>query len=438
MASNQSASRRQRRALPSRRRIAFWVLVAVILLGAHDYRPDYIAVAIAPFEFDLLTWELANLPDKWVQRLKKYPGAFVDSSPDPLRFQTLREYFANGRRLREIDHLLIRRQATGAGADSSLLAEQYTLRERQESIRPEIEETLESVVAESLQELGFRSWQGVFPPVDAALTGSPTVLVLSPRDRILRHDGGVLNPGLNTEDRNRIESHVESTTDLSALVVNTGGIAFYPSIVSETSAYEYAVETVAHEWIHHWLWWRPLGRRYFKSVAMTTINETVATIAAAEIAPLALARIGEDQANLARPPSHTHGNAEPHRHAERRPFDFQGEMRATRLEVDRLLAAGDVDGAEAYLEERRLVFVEHGYPIRRLNQAYFAFHGTYGTTGAAGVSVIAEQVLEIRRNSPTLRDFLLTTAQFKTADQLADYVNGTGPPPLPHRLPVNQ
>ena len=426
MANNQSENRGRRPGFPRFRRLFFWIAVALILLGAHDYRPSHIAVAIAPFEFNLLAWELANLPDKWVQRLKKYPGAFANGNPDPLRFQALREYFANGQRLRQIDRLLITQQAIAAASDPSLRAEQSTLRQRQQNLRPEIEETLETVVAESLQELGFRSWQGVFPPVDSALTGSPTVLALSPRDRIVRQDAGLLNPGISTEDRERIESNVESETDWSALVVNTGGIAFYPSIVSDSSAYEHAVETVAHEWIHHWLWWRPLGRRYFQSTAMTTINETVATIAAAEIAPLALARIGEGQSSQAPPASRPPDDPDPQGQTRRPQFDFQAEMRTTRLEVDRRLAAGDVAGAEAYMEDRRLVFVQQGYPIRRLNQAYFAFHGTYGTSGAAGVSVIAEQVLELRRASPTLRDFLLTVSKFKSAEQLAQYVSRAG------------
>ena len=108
-------------------------------------------------------------------------------------------------------------------------------------------------------------------------------------------------------------------------------------------------------------------------------------------------------------------------------FDFQAEMRATRIRVDELLAAGDVDGAEEYMEARRRIFVAEGYPIRKLNQAYFAFHGAYATTGAAGVSVIGEQVLELRRGSTSLAEFLRAAAQFTSAAELADYVERVKP-----------
>ena len=76
-------------------------------------------------------------------------------------------------------------------------------------------------------------------------------------------------------------------------------------------------------------------------------------------------------------------------------FGFNEEMRETRLRVDELLANGKVGEAEAYMEERRLFFVENGYPIRRLNQAYFAFQGTYAEN-AASSSPIAGQLNRFR------------------------------------------
>ena len=52
-------------------------------------------------------------------------------------------------------------------------------------------------------------------------------------------------------------------------------------------------------------------------------------------------------------------------------------MRTTRLKVDTLLAQGKIAEAEAYMEAQRQVIVNHGYALRKLNQAYFAFHGSY-------------------------------------------------------------
>jgi len=48
-----------------------------------------------------------------------------------------------------------------------------------------------------------------------------------------------------------------------------------------------------------------------------------------------------------------------------------------------------------------------GYNIRKLNQAYFAFRGTYASNPAS-VSPINEQMQEMRRLSPSLRAFITT------------------------------
>ena len=61
-------------------------------------------------------------------------------------------------------------------------------------------------------------------------------------------------------------------------------------------------------------------------------------------------------------------------------------MRITREHVDQLLAAGEIEEAEAYMEVRRHVFWDNGYMIRRINQAYFAFHGAYNDTPGGGAS----------------------------------------------------
>ncbi len=404
--------------------------IIVALFCGEDYRPTDIDAATARYRFSVAGWEAQNLPDKWLRRIANSPAALVKNQTDAQRLEQVNEYFALGERLRFIGYRLIDLEtrappapaplpAETARAAAALRQEQAQLRDRQARLRPGVEETLESAVADTLQSLGFRAWTGVFPPVDTVLTGSPTVLITSPRARIARGDDVVLQTGLTAEERGGIERQVESRTGLSALVVNTGGIAFYPSIALPDAGLDFALEIIAHEWVHHWLWFRPLGRRYFAGGDLTTLNETVATIAGREIGQLARQRLTGD----APPPPALESPARPARDPER--FDFQAEMRAARLRVDALLAAGDVAGAEAYMEERRRVFVGHGYYIRRLNQAYFAFHGTYATTGAAGVSVIGEQVAELRRRSPSLRAFIRTAAGITDAGELAGYLDDT-------------
>ena len=400
--------------------------IAGLLIQLEDYRPDDIDLATAPHHFSAVGWELDNLPDKWLRRTMRAPRSlFGNGNRLDASLAEVDAYFDRGQLIREIDLHLIRLEALpsvppdlAAGAEE-MRQGQLRLREMQSQARPAVEETLESAVADTLQSLGFRAWTGVFPPVDTVLTGSPTVLITSPRDRIARHVSVVLQTGLTNAERERIESRVETRTDLSALVVNTGGIAFYPSITLPDAGLEFAMEVIAHEWVHQWLWFRPLGQRYFEDGDLTVINETVADIAGREIGELALSRLRGTEPPAVPHPSHG-PTAEEHRAAVNpMAFDFQAEMRATRVRVDELLAAGDVAGAEAYMEERRRQFVANGYHLRRLNQAYFAFHGAYGTTGAAGVNVIGQQVQELRRRSDTLADFLRAAAQITGPEDLA-------------------
>ncbi|MCY3691639.1 MAG: hypothetical protein OXI54_10955 [Chloroflexota bacterium] len=414
-------------------KICLWFLLGLALLSIHDFRPSAVALAISPYEFSVVGWELRNLPDKWVRRAVNGPRSFLNSPEPGQQAAQVQHYFRLGKRVQAINRQLITLQAGALPtAETSrqiaeLRREREDLTDTRNALRPRVEETLESAVADTLQELGFKAWTGVFPPVDTALTGSPTVLILSPRERIERIEGGLMSAGLDNDARERIEARVETETEWSALVANTGGIALYPSIVSDDTQLEYALEVIAHEWVHQWLWFRPLGRRYFESGDLTTLNETVATIAGIEIGQLARHRLeGIEPPSLAHPyrPPATGGHSAPGNPVR---FDFQAEMQATRIRVDELLAAGDVNGAEAYMEARRRIFVAEGYPIRKLNQAYFAFHGAYATTGAAGVSVIGEQVLELRRRSPSLAEFLRTAAQFTGAEDLADYVKRNNP-----------
>jgi hypothetical protein len=108
-------------------------------------------------------------------------------------------------------------------------------------------------------------------------------------------------------------------------------------------------------------------------------------------------------------------------------FDFGKEMDTTRRRVDDLLAEGKVEEAEAYMEERRRLFVENGYLIRKLNQAYFAFYGGYqaggGVPGAGGADPIGPAVQEIYERSRSLPEFVKIMRHITTRDELLAQVN---------------
>ena len=164
-----------------------------------------------------------------------------------------------------------------------------------------------------------------------------------------------------------------------------GGVGVYPTMVMETTDLNWTLDTIAHEWTHNYLNLRPLGINYSTTPELRTMNETTASISGGEVGNYVLEKyypellkssssqnlISLNQVNqLDDPP----------------PFDFRAEMHETRVTVDKLLAAGKIEEAESYMEKRRQIFWNNGYLIRKLNQAYFAFHGAYADVpgGAAG------------------------------------------------------
>jgi len=103
-------------------------------------------------------------------------------------------------------------------------------------------------------------------------------------------------------------------------------------------------------------------------------------------------------------------------------FDFREEMRETRVRADALLAEGRIEEAEAYMEQRRQLFVKNNYFIRKLNQAYFAFHGAYnaepGGAPAAGRDPVGPAVQLLRKRSASLGDFVRAMATVQDFDDL--------------------
>jgi hypothetical protein len=97
-------------------------------------------------------------------------------------------------------------------------------------------------------------------------------------------------------------------------------------------------------------------------------------------------------------------------------FDFSKFMRETRLRADELLASGDIDGAEAWMEERRLELQTHGYVIRKINQAYFAFTGSYADSPGS-VSPVARQIWDLRQREDSMGDLVEALQGISTYSQ---------------------
>ena len=395
-------------------RTAVAAVVAAFLLwgSAGEYRTDPLDLEVDRYRYSVIRWEASNFMDKWVHELRAtFPWTSEPSRQE--RIALVREYFALGQELRAMENRSVSPDVLAEEA-SRLQAGITALNERREAMRADVEETVESEIGAVLAAEGFASRIGViFPPVDTVFARSPAVLVTSPRDRIARLNSTLLQPGIDDEEREALEELVLEQRNLSAVVVNTGGVAFYPSVVSPYGSLHDALVTTAHEWLHHWFFFQPLGQNFWDDPNMVTLNETAATLGSRAIGDRALTAMTGEVIDRS-PPS-------PPAKASPAAFDFVKEMRQTRLATERLLSEGKIEEAEAYMEKRRTLLVENGYFIRKINQAYFAFHGSYATS-AASVSPIEGLLRELWEGTGTVGGFIKTAGSFGSYQGFLDHL----------------
>ena len=383
-------------------------LVASLIFTSDGLNLNPAQQAASPHLYSLVQWEAGNFLDKWLHRASSVlPWNSISSAE---REEMISDYFALSAARTEVAERLENAVPRGATTFeiAVLEARLAALDRSRQRIQADVEEALEAAISSVLVEAGLSSVGGlIFPPVDFRLTLTPHVLVTSPRDRIERGDEALLRPGITISDSLSLERELLDERNLSALVIRIGGLASYPASVFGGRELRWTLQVAAHEWLHHHLFFRPLGFGIMASDQMRTINETVANVAGREIGDLAYARLGGEIPELEHSVSPNPVASNPHfaDAAGAGSFDFHEEMHATRLHVDELLAEGRTQAAEAYMDRRRLQFVENGYNIRKLNQAYFAFHGTYADS-AASVSPIGDQVQEYRNLSPGLGSFV--------------------------------
>ena len=418
------------------RRFLRWVVLALLPLllvfgaASDTFTLNPVQRVALPYRYSITGWEVWNLADKWLHKLSVLlPGR---GKSDSEKRDDLYRYFDLGRELLTAREALNRAMSDpSAGGVASLEEEVELIVGERSVLRDGVEETIESALSTTIRESGLSRWERfVFPPVDIRLAGPPIVLLTSPRDRIDRQHEVLMEPDISLVVRERLEGSLMAEHDVAAISFQVGGLAAYPASVLDIIPLDDTFRASAHEWVHHYMAFRPLGQKMFTSAEMVTLNETLADIVGREIGDRArdvlmegealppslvsLPRRGRDgdcAAPLPAPESGLHDRDEH--------FGFNEEMRETRLRVDELLANGKVDEAEAYMEERRLFFVENGYPIRRLNQAYFAFHGTYAEN-AASSSPIAGQLHRFRELSPDLQAFVLRMADISSYPQFLE------------------
>ena len=371
-----------------------------------------------PFEFDFVNWTLDAFGLKLGQSAIAAPFYFDGSA----RHQLVLDYFHLMNTIlqdeNKLNLLYTDPSVKDPGAASaSLRAELSGLYTRQSQLDPLAESILQEQVSATLSDLGLTTAGQPLPPVLFHLTPLPYNLVISPRNKIQQEASISLIPDLTVDQQVALENEVDKGLNVSSLVVPVGGIGTYPTMIERTTALDWLTNTIAHEWTHNWLAVRPLGLNYDTSQALHTMNETTADIVGGEVGQAVLKRyypeVAAEYAFQAQAVSMSGSPASAN-------FDFRAEMHATRVHVDELLAAGKISEAETYMEQRRQVFWDNGYPIRKLNQAYFAFYGAYADVpgGAAGEDPVGPAVRALRARSSSLAAFLNRISQMSSFQQL--------------------
>ena len=405
------------------------LLISVALLGSSSVPPGDKTESVRAFtrqiEFNYITWTLDALQDK----LNQISVGTVRYLPEKLRQQTVLEYLDLVLQTQQGEAALRELYSDPEISDPVTLSKPFRdrlqgLYNRRALLAPLAESVLQSQLSQTVAEMGLTLGGQPLPPILYRTTPLPLALIVSPREAIRQDNNISLLPDLTLDEQVALEEQMSGALDVSSLVVGVGGIGVYPTMVMQTTDLNWLTEVVAHEWIHNYLTLRPLGINYLTSPELRTMNETAAALAGKEIGRELIARYYPE---LLPPPAEEPAEApeEESKPAEPPAFDFRAEMRQTRLEVDRLLAEGKVDEAEQYMEERRQVFWENGYAIRKLNQAYFAFYGAYADEpgGAAGEDPVGSAVRLLRADSPSLAHFIKRIAWMSSYEQLQKAVS---------------
>ena len=400
------------------------LLITIPLLGgstvALSNQVERVRAYTRDIEFDYIEWILDALSIK----LEQQALGVAHYLPEEARRQTALEYLKIVQQIQQseagLNDIYADPKITDPKSASAPLRQELDkLYARRAALAPLAESVLQEQLSDIVDEMDLSLAGQPVPPILYHSTPLPLALIVSPRDAIRQDQNISLLPDLTLEQEVALEDKVDDNLNVSSLVVGIGGIGVYPTMVMQTSDLNWLSEVIAHEWIHNYLSLRPLGVSYLNSPELRTMNETAASIAGKEIGRAVIERYYPE---LIPPPPQEFQETLPDTQPTQQPpaFDFRKEMHETRLMVDQLLAYGDIEDAERFMEERRQFFWEKGYRIRKLNQAYFAFYGAYADQpgGAAGADPVGEAVRSLRASSPNLADFIRRIAWMSSFDQL--------------------
>ncbi|MDQ3004583.1 MAG: hypothetical protein M3R47_04270 [Chloroflexota bacterium] len=414
--------------------IDFLALSLAIIIAAGGDAPrftgqsDRVRLFTRDIEFDYPNWVWGATWLKIEQSSLSAPFLFDRGSNKQLVFEYLRVTQQLIQTEGSIEQIFADPAVTDKESTSAFLrTKRDELIAKQNSLAPFAESALQSQLSEALAQLGLTIAGQPLPPTLYHVSSTPLALIVAPRDHIHQIANVSVLPTLTLDEQIKLEDEVAQSLDVSTLVVGIGGVGVYPTMVTETTDLRWMLETIAHEWTHNYLNVRPLGLNYSTTPELRTMNETTASIAGNEVGNLVLQNYYPEM--LASSPSRSRISLDQsflpsNRLDDPPPFDFRAEMHETRVTADEMLAQGKIEEAEAYMETRRQLFWDNGYLLRKLNQAYFAFHGAYADVpgGAAGEDPVGPAVRSLREQSDSLEDFINTIAWMTSFEQLQEAI----------------
>ncbi len=355
---------------------------------------------VKPYSFSILTWESRVIPGEIIQ----WAHGWLENIDDEAVIVT--EYFSTVEQLKTLEREIQWVNSGTRQGDPALLENELTmLQERKLGLEKTVERIIEKQIKETLAEEEIfnpiTSLKINFPPLNFKLERPPHLLVISPRDSIESIREIILKQDISIDKMEAIEDEADRL-GVSSLVVGLGGLgSTYPSFVTNEASLRFTIDAATEEWLHQYLFFKPLGILYTLDLTglspnyeIATINETVASMTSKEIGAIVYQKYY---------PQHENSNNQGQ--AEESGFDFNREMREIRMTVDEYLTGGEIGLAEEFMEEKRQYLASMGYHIRKLNQAYFAFHGAYADSPTS-ISPIGPEVKKLREQSSSIKDFL--------------------------------
>ena len=398
--------------------LLLFCLLGVSCTPGRDFDARLSAIAKS-YKFSIARWEFDAFFGKTKGAIPSNDKRVYDET------DKVTEYFSYVQQIKTLKSEIEAVKAGNQPGDLSSLETKLTeLQQQRAALENLVEGIIKKQIRETLAQQGifhpvdkYLGFKANFPPINFKLEKPPHLLVVSPRDRIESMREIVLRQEINLEEMDEVEAEVDQL-GVSSLVVALGGFGgTYPAFVTNEASLRFTVDAAVEEWLHQYLFFKPLGFRYalsltgiFRNYEIATMNETVASMISKEI--------GAIIAESYYPQHETNGSQS------REPvsgFDFNQEMREIRRATDEYLARGEIEQAEEFMEQKRQYLATKSYYIRKLNQAYFAFYGTYADSPTS-ISPIGLEVKKLRSQSTSLKEFLDTVAAMTSRQDLIESI----------------